>query len=237
MVITGGSSGIGEATAKCLAAEGATVVLGARSTDKLKEIVAEIEADGGTASYLQTDVTQRSAVETLVKTAAEKYGKVDVIVNNAGIMSIAPLDALKVDEWDTMIDVNIKGVLYGIAAALPIFRKQASGHFINISSVAGHKVSPNGAVYSGTKFAVRAISEGLRSEAGGKVRTTIISPGAIDTGLPGGTSDEKSREAVEQTYEVAISPESVANAIKYAVEQPAEVDVNEVLLRPTEQER
>lgn len=237
VVITGGSSGLGEATAKKLAGEGAKVVIAARSEDKLKNIVAEIEADGGTAAYVTTDVTNRPEVENLVSTTVEKFGRLDVLFSNAGLMAIAPFDELKVDEWDAMIDINVKGVLYGIAAALPVFKEQGGGHFINMASVAGLKVfSPGGAVYSGTKFAVRAISEGLRAEMGENIRTTSIEPGAIDTDLPEGSSHDESREFVKEFYEQAISPNSVANAVKYAIEQPADVDINNIALRPTVQE-
>lgn len=237
VAITGGSSGLGEATAKKLAGEGAKVVIAARSEDKLKNIVAEIEADGGTAAYVTTDVTNRPEVENLVSTTVEKFGRLDVLFSNAGLMAIAPFDELKVDEWDAMIDINVKGVLYGIAAALPVFKEQGGGHFINMASVAGLKVfSPGGAVYSGTKFAVRAISEGLRAEMGANIRTTSIEPGAIDTDLPEGSSHDESREFVKEFYEQAISPNSVANAVKYAIEQPADVDINNIALRPTVQE-
>ena len=185
VVITGASSGLGESTARLLAAKGANVVLGARREESLNKIAEEINKQGnGKAVYLKTDVTIQSDVQALINKAISEFGKLDVLLNNAGLMSIAPLSEVKVDEWERMIDINVKGVLYGIAAALPIFEKQESGHVINISSVAGVKVfSPGGTVYSGTKFAVRAISEGLRHEVGGKIRTTTIEPGAIDSEL------------------------------------------------------
>ena len=237
VVITGASSGLGEATARHLAASGATVVLGARRVDRLEALVGEITTSGGKAKAFATDVTKRSDVEALVQGAVDAYGRVDVIINNAGLMAIAPMAQLKVDEWDRMIDINIKGVLYGIAAALPVFQRQSSGHFINISSAAGIKVfSPGGTVYSGTKFAVRAISEGLRHEIGGAIRTTIISPGAVESELKHGSSDPDSVKAVGEFYQQAIPSDSVARAIAFAIEQPADVDINEIVLRPTSQE-
>src|SRR5258708_10390929 len=181
VVITGASSGIGEATALLLAERGAKLVLGARRSDRLKALADRIAAAGGEATYAPTDVKRREDLSNLVKLACERYGKLDVLVNNAGIGPISPLDDLRVDEWDDMIDINIKGVLYGIAAALPVFRKQGFGHFVNTASTAGHTTSPNQSVYSGTKFAVRAISEGFRQEAGDKLRVTIISPGFVRT--------------------------------------------------------
>lgn len=237
VVITGASSGLGEATARYLAARGAAVVLGARRADKLEHIAGEIYAAGGKVEVVATDVTSREQVQTLVDTAVRVFGRVDVLINNAGLMSIAPLDEIKVDEWDRMIDINVKGVLYGIAAALPQFRKQNSGHFINIASVAGLKVfSPGGTVYSGTKFAVRAISEGLRHEVGGSIRTTTIEPGAVDSELKLGSSHEQSANFVQEFYKLAIPANAVARAIAYAIEQPADVDINEIVLRPTVQE-
>ena len=237
VVITGASSGLGEATARHLAARGASVVLGARRADQLEKIAADIRAAGGKAEVLATDVTKKEQVQALIDTAVRVFGRVDVLINNAGLMSIAPLDEVKVDEWDRMIDINVKGVLYGIAAALPQFRKQNSGHFINIASVAGVKVfSPGGTVYSGTKFAVRAISEGLRHEVGGSIRTTTIEPGAVDSELKHGSSHEQSSQFVKEFYKLAIPADSVARGIAYAIEQPADVDINEIVLRPTVQE-
>jgi NADP-dependent 3-hydroxy acid dehydrogenase YdfG len=237
VVITGASSGLGETTARHLASLGATVVLGARRVDRLEKIEAEITAAGGKAKAFAMDVAKKSDVETLIAGAIEAFGSIDVVVNNAGLMAIAPMSATKTDEWDRMIDINIKGLLYGIAAALPVFERQGSGHFINIASAAGIKVfSPGGTVYSGTKFAVRAISEGLRHEVGGSIRTTIISPGAIDSELKLGSSHEESAKSVGEFYQQAIPADSVARAIAYAIEQPADVDINEIVLRPTIQE-
>lgn len=237
IVITGASSGLGEATARLLAEKGAKLVLGARREDKLAEIVNDIRSNGGAVEFVKMDVTIPADVEKLVSKAVDTYGSLDVIVNNAGLMAIAPMQECKVDEWDRMIDINLKGVLYGIAAAMPIFQKQESGHFINLSSVAGVKVfSPGGTVYSGTKFAVSAISEGLRHEVGGKIRTTSIEPGAVDSELKHGSSHEESAKVVGQFYEQAIPADSVARAIAYAIEQPVDVDINEIVLRPTVQE-
>jgi NADP-dependent 3-hydroxy acid dehydrogenase YdfG len=236
-IITGASSGIGEATAKLLASRGVTVALAARRLDNLQRIAGEIEAGGGRASVHQVDVTRQSEVEKLVADVVEAHGRLDVMVNNAGLMAIAPLSLRKTEEWDRMIDVNIKGLLYGVAAALPVFEAQQSGHFVNIASVVGIKVfSPGGTVYSGTKFAVRAISEGLRHEVGGAIRTTVISPGAIDTELKYGSGHADSRNFVVDFYKMAIPAESVATAIAYAIEQPASVDVNEIVIRPTVQD-
>ncbi|CAN7452823.1 SDR family oxidoreductase [Aquipseudomonas alcaligenes] len=237
IVITGASSGLGEATARHLAALGASVVLGARRVDRLDALVSEITAAGGKAVAFATDVTDAAQVRALVQGGIDAFGRIDVLVNNAGLMAIAPLAEAPVEEWDRMIDINIKGVLYGIAAALPVFQQQRSGQFINVASVAGHKVfSPGGTVYSGTKFAVRAISDGLRHEVGGDIRVTVISPGAVDSELKLGSSHEESRQALGEFYKLAIPAESVARAIAYAVEQPAEVDISEVVLRPTVQD-
>ncbi|MDP2245500.1 SDR family oxidoreductase [Pseudomonas sp.] len=234
VVITGASSGLGEVTARHLAALGASLVLGARRKDNLDRIVSEITAAGGKAVAFATDVTVASDVNALVQGALDTFGRIDVLVNNAGLMAIAPIAQGRTDEWDRMIDINIKGVLYGIAAALPHMQTQESGHIINIASVAGLKVfAPGGTVYSGTKYAVRAITEGLRMEVGAKIRTTIISPGAVDSELKNGSSDEASSKAVKDFYQQAIPSDSVARAIAYAIEQPAEVEINEVVLRPT----
>lgn len=237
VVITGASSGLGEATARHLSALGARVVLAARRKDKLDSLVAELVEAGGEAVAYQTDVTSQQDVNAMIQGAVDTFGRIDVLINNAGLMAIAPLSEGRVDEWDRMIDINIKGLLYGVAAALPVFQRQNSGHFINIASVAALKVfSPGGTVYSGTKFAVRAISEGLRHEVGGNIRTTTIEPGAVDSELKFGSSHEQSRDFVVDFYKQAIPAASVARAIVYAIEQPADVDINEIVLRPTSQD-
>ncbi len=236
IIITGASSGIGEATAKMLAEQGAKLMLAARREDKLNKLVTEIEAAGGTAAYQVVDVTKQSQVQALADETLKQYGKIDVMVNNAGIMPLSRLDQLLVEEWDRTIDINIKGVLYGIAAVLPAMQKAQSGHIINISSVAGHVVFPNAAVYCGTKYAVRAITEGLRQEIGKDIRCTIISPGAVATELTNHITDETAAKGANQLYEIAIGAEAVASAIAYAIEQPKEVDINEILLRPTAQQ-
>ena len=240
VVVTGASSGIGESTAKLLARHGAKVVLGARRKDRLGAVVKEISAGGGKAISVAVDVTKRAEVEGLIKAAVDGFGRVDVIVNNAGIMSIAPVDALKVEEWDRMIDVNLKGVLSGVAAVLPQMLKQRSGHIINLASVFGIKVfAPGGTVYCATKSAVRALTEGLRMELHSKnIRCTTISPGAVATELPEGSSDEATRKNLREFYKttMAIPAESIANAIAYAIEQPADVEIDEIVIRPTAQD-
>jgi len=235
VVITGASSGIGEAMARLLASHGARVVLGARRVDRLEAIVAEIQAAGGQARAVAVDVTKREQVKALVAAAVEHFGRVDVLINNAGIMTAAPLDADKVEEWDREIDVNIKGVVYGISAALPHFRAQNSGHLINVSSVAGHRVFPGFAVYCGTKFAVRAITEGFRQEAGPTIRSTIISPGAVESELGLQSGDPEVAEMMKGFEGIAIPAEAIAQAVLYAIEQPPTVAVNELLVRPTAQ--
>ncbi|MEH1899650.1 MAG: SDR family oxidoreductase [Nostoc sp.] len=236
VIITGASSGLGEATAKRLAASGAKLMLAARREDRLKDLVAEIAKLGGTATYRVTDVVDRSQVEALAKETLSTYSRIDVLINNAGLMPLSPLDQVKVEEWDRMIDVNIKGVLYGIAAVLPIMRQQKSGHIINLSSVAGHKVFPGSAVYCATKYAVRAISEGLRLESNGEIRSTNISPGAVATELTTTISDKDTAAGINQLYAIAIDADAIAQAIAYAIEQPDDVDVNEMIIRPTRQE-
>ena len=237
VVITVASSCLGEATARHLSQLGAKVVLGARRKERLEQLVSDLVAAGGEAVAYQTDVTRADEVKALIQGALDTFGRVDVLVNNAGLMAIAPMSDVRVEEWERMIDINIKGVLYGIDAALPVFQQQNAGHFINIASVAGIKVfSPGGTVYSGTKLAVRAISEGLRHEVGGSIRTTTIEPGAVDSELKFGSAHQQSRDFVVDFYKQAIPAESVARAIAYAIEQPADVDINEIVLRPTVQE-
>jgi NADP-dependent 3-hydroxy acid dehydrogenase YdfG len=236
VVITGASSGIGEATALLLAERGAKVVLGARGSDRLQALAARIAGAGGEAAYASTDVRRRDDLSNLVTLACERYGKLDVLVNNAGIMPVSPLDDLRVEDWEEMIDINIKGVMYGIAAALPVFRKQGFGHFVNTASTAGHKTVPNQSVYSGTKFAVRAISEGLRQEAGDKLRVTIISPGFVRTNFADSvTNPEVKAKLAESRDKFAMPPDAIARAIAFAIEQPANIDVNEIVIRPTAQ--
>jgi len=238
VVITGASSGLGEATARLLAAEGATVVLGARRVERLKSLANELTGKGGKALAVATDVTDRDQVKKLVDTTVQKFGRIDVIINNAGLMPQSLLERVKVDEWDRMIDVNIKGVLYGIAAALPYMKQRKSGHIINVSSVAGHKVRPGATVYAATKHAVRAISEGLRQEMKPyNIRTTVISPGAVATELPNTISDPDTAARINKFYaEVAIPADSFARAVAFAISQPEDVDINEILFRPTRQE-
>ena len=237
VAITGASSGIGAATALLLAARGAKVVLGARRPDRLEALVDRITKAGGDAVFARTDVKRRDDLSNLVELACERYGKLDVLANNAGIGLISRLDDLRVEDWEEMIDVNIKGVLYGIAAALPVFRRQGFGHFVNTVSTAGLKVVPLQSVYAGTKNAVRAISEGLRQEAGEKLRVTVISPGFVRTDFAGPmTNAEVKAQVVEKMNRIAISPEAIARAIAFAIEQPADVDVGEIVVRPTAQD-
>jgi len=238
VVVTGASSGLGEATARLLSTEGATVVLGVRRVDRLRTLAKELETRGGRALALTTDVSQREQVKALLDTAVQTYGRVDVMINNAGLMPQAPLERLKVDEWDRMIDVNLKGVLYGIAAVLPHMQRQKSGHIINVSSVAGHKVGPGFAVYAATKFAVRALSEGLRQEVKPyNIRTTVISPGAVATELPDSVTDPATSKPIRTFYDqVAVPADSFARAVAFAMSQPEDLDINEILYRPTKQE-
>lgn len=236
IVITGASSGIGEATALLLAERGAKLVLGARRLDRLEALAQRITAAGSAAVYACTDVTRRDDVSALVELACARYGQLDALINNAGFGPISPLDDLRVDEWEAMIDINIKGVLFGIAAALPVFRKQGFGHFVNIASTAGHKTVANQTVYSATKFAVRALSEGLRQEAGDKLRVTIISPGFVHTDFVQAiTNSEVRSQLLAARDRMALPPEAIARAIAFAIEQPAEVDVGEIVVRPTAQ--
>jgi len=238
VVITGASSGLGEATARYLSAQGACVALGARRVERIEALANEIKGAGGKALAAVTDVVDRHQVKRLVDKAVEAFGRIDVLINNAGLMPQSPLERLKVDEWDRMIDVNIKGVLYGIAAALPHMQRQKSGHIINVSSVAGHKVRPNGVVYSATKHAVRVISEGLRQEVKPwNIRTTVISPGAVATELPDSVIEPDVAAGIRAFYaSTAIPAGSFARAVAFAMEQPEDVDINEILFRPTRQE-
>ena len=237
VVITGASSGLGGATARLLSAHGARVVLGARRVDHLQALAGEIARQGGEALALATDVTDRTQVQRLVDRVVDAFGRIDVMINNAGLMPHSPIVRLKVVDWDRMVDVNLKGVLYGIAAALPAMQRQMSGRFINVSSVAGHKVSVNGAVYSATKHSVRALSEGLRQEIKEwNIRTTIISPGAVATELPGSATEADIAKGLHDFYEAnAISADSFARAVAFSISQPDDMDVNEILFRPTRQ--
>ena len=237
IAITGASSGIGRTTALLLAERGAKVVLGARREDALAALGDEINAAGGEAAYLATDVTRRADLDALVALAVDTYGRLDVIVNNAGIGPVSPFSARRVDDWDAMIDVNIKGALYGIAAALPVFERQASGHVVNVISTAGLQIVPMMGVYAATKNAVRTITEALRQEAGSNLRVTEISPGFVSTNFAGSITDEAVREAIERrASEIAIPPEAIAQGIAYAIEQPANVDVGSIVIRPTAQD-
>lgn len=233
VLITGASSGIGAATARLLAAAGHHVVLGARRTDRLETLVAEIRAAGGSAEYRALDVTDADDMQSFALAAHARHGRVDVLINNAGVMPLSRLDALKLNEWDRMLDVNVRGVLYGIAAVLPLMQKAKSGQIVNLSSIGGHAVSPTAAVYCATKFAVRAISEGLRQEVGGDIRVTVISPGVTESELAESISDEGGREEMREFRKVAIGADAIARAIAYAMEQPADVDVSEIIVRPT----
>lgn len=236
IVITGASCGIGEAVALLLVERGAKIVLGARGADRLEALVARIVKKGGEAVYVSTDVKRREDLSSLVTLACERYGKLDVFISNAGIMPISPLDDLRVEDWEAMIDINMKGVLYGIAAALPVFRKQGFGHFVNTASIAGHKTVPNQSVYSATKFAVRAISEGLRQEAGDQLRVTIISPGIVRTNFTEGVTNTEMKDRLAAIRdELAMPPNAITRAIAFAIEQPTDIDVNEIVIRPTAQ--
>lgn len=238
VVITGASSGLGAATARLLSEQGALLALGARRKDRIDALTDELSGELGKTIAVQMDVTQREQVKHLVDTAVKEYGRIDVMINNAGLMPQSLLESLKIDDWDRMIDVNIKGVLYGIAAALPYMKEQKAGHIINVSSVAGHKVGPGGAVYSATKHAVRALSEGLRQEVKPyNIRTTVISPGAVATELPDSVTDPAVIGRIRKLYEeVAIPADSFARAVAFAISQPDDVDINEILFRPTRQE-
>jgi NADP-dependent 3-hydroxy acid dehydrogenase YdfG len=237
VVITGASSGLGEAAARLLSAQGALVALGARRLDRLQALARELSARGGKALAVATDVTRYDQVRKLVDSAVQAFGRVDVMINNAGLMPNSPLERFKIEDWNRMIDVNIKGVLYGIAAALPYMKQQKSGHIINVSSVAGHKVRPGNAVYAATKHAVRVLSEGLRMEVKPyNIRTTVISPGAVKTELVNSVTEPDVAESVHKIYELAIPAESFARAVVFALSQPQDVDVNEILFRPTRQE-
>ncbi|WP_413377072.1 SDR family oxidoreductase [Paenibacillus taichungensis] len=233
VVITGASSGIGEATARLLTEHGAHVVIGARRLDRLEALASSIRSEGGSVEYHTLDVTQLEEMQTIVGVALNRYGRLDVIVNNAGVMPLSPLEALKVDEWNRMIDVNIRGVLHGIAVGLPIMKEQGFGQFINIASIGAYAVTPTAAVYCATKYAVRAISEGLRQEVGADIRVTLVSPGVTESELAESISDDEARELMKDYRRISIPATAIAQSILYAINQPAEVDVNEIVVRPT----
>lgn len=233
IVITGASSGIGEATARLLAEHGAHVVIGARRVDRLEELASSIRSEGGSVEYHALDVTQLEEMQTIVELALSRYGRLDVIVNNAGVMPLSRLEARKVDEWNRMIDVNIRGVLHGIAVGLPVMKEQGSGQFINIASIGAYAVTPTAAVYCATKYAVRAISEGLRQEVGADIRVTLVSPGVTESELAESISDAEAREFMKEYRRITIPATAIAQSILYAINQPAEVDVNEIVVRPT----
>lgn len=235
IAITGASSGIGEATALLLARHGARVLLGARREDRLRALVERIRVDGGHADCLRLDVTDRDSMSAFVQQALDLHGRLDVLVGNAGVMPLSPLAAGRVDEWERMIDVNIKGVLYGIAAALPVMQAQGGGQFVHVSSVAGRKVFPTGAVYCGSKFAVHAISEGLREELGDRIRVCTIAPGGTESELGDSIGLPEIRDQLDAAFPVRLPTQAIAEAIAYAIGQPDGVDVNEIVVRPTAQ--
>ncbi|MGW8554738.1 SDR family oxidoreductase [Streptomyces tubercidicus] len=232
VLITGASSGIGEAAARRLAADGHRVFLGARRTDRLESLAHHISSGGGIAAFRRLDVTSAEDTRSFVAAAREEFGRVDVLVNNAGVMPLSPLEALRVDEWDRMLDVNVRGVLHGIAAALPVMKAQGTGHIVNVASVGAYEVVPTAAVYCATKFAVRAISEGLRQESAGGIRVSVISPGVTESELPDSITDPAAREAMKAYRAVALPAAAVADTIAFAVSRPPEVDVNELVVRP-----
>ncbi|KTB85221.1 oxidoreductase [Pseudomonas syringae pv. syringae PD2774] len=232
VLITGASSGIGEAAARLIAAKGAHVVLGARRSQRLQTLAADIEAQGGSARFRALDVTDALDMQAFADFATHEFGKIDVIINNAGIMPLSPLAALKIAEWNQMLDVNVRGVLHGIAAVLPSMQAQGHGQIINISSIGGLAVSPTAAVYCATKFAVRAICDGLRQETD-KIRVTVVCPGVVESELADSISDETAREAMKAFRKVALEPDAIARALVYAIEQPDGVDVSEIVVRPT----
>jgi NADP-dependent 3-hydroxy acid dehydrogenase YdfG len=236
VAITGASSGIGAATAVELAARGAAVVLGARRTDRLESLVARIRAEGGRAELLAVDVTKRVDLDQLVALAVDRFGRLDVLVSNAGVARVAPLADLDVDDWDMMIDVNLRGVLHGIAAALPVFRRQGRGHFVTVVSTSGIRIVPNQAVYAGAKNAVRTLMEALRQEStDGAVRTTSISPGYVRTELVDHGTPEQRAQAAQAMAALGIGPDAVARAVAFAIEQPDDVEIGDLTIRPTRQ--
>lgn len=235
VLITGASSGIGQATALRLAADGHHVVIGARREERLTELADKIRADGGSVDAVRLDVTDRADVAAFVDGAVARHGRVDVIVNNAGVMPLSRLDSLLVDEWDRMVDVNVRGLLHGIAAALPVFQRQAGGHFVTVASIGAHQVVPTGAVYCATKYAAWAITEGLRQEADPSIRVTTVSPGVVESELADTITEAGAQEMMRTYRAESIPPSAIADAIAYAIDQPESVDVNELVIRPARQ--
>ncbi|MET8004529.1 SDR family oxidoreductase [Nonomuraea glycinis] len=235
ILITGASSGIGRGVALGLAREGHHVVIGARREDRLKELAEEIRHAGGSVDAQRLDVTDGAEVVAFAEGAVQRHGRVDVIVNNAGVMPLSRLDSLLVEEWDRMIDVNVRGLLHGIAAGLPIFQRQGGGHFVTVASVGAHQVSPTAAVYCATKYAAWAITEGLRQESDPSIRVTTISPGVVESELADTITEPGAQDLMRVFRADTIAPEAIAQAISYAIGQPADVDVSEIIVRPARQ--
>lgn len=233
VIVTGASSGIGEATARLLAQEGAHVVVGARRLEKLDALASGIRREGGSIAVQQLDVTELPQMQAIVQFAISQFGRLDAIVNNAGVMPLSPMEALKIEEWNRMIDVNIRGVLHGIAAGLPIMKQQGFGHFLNVASIGAYSVSPTSAVYSATKYAVRAITDGLRQEVAGQgIRVTLVSPGVTESELAQTITDDSAKELMKEYRRITLPASAIARAIVYAIGEPANVDVNELVIRP-----
>lgn len=232
ILVTGASSGIGEGVARELSKAGHTIILGARRLGRLEDLAKEIEATGGTARAHALDVTSRESFREVVDATIQEFSHIDVLINNAGLMPLSPLAAAKVDEWDRMIDVNIRGVLYGIEAVQSLMEKRGQGHIVNIASIGAHAVFPTSAVYCATKYAVWALSTGLRMESK-NLRVTTICPGVVESELANTTTDDKTKEWLEDFRTVAIKPDAIARAISYAIEQPDDVNVNEIIVQPT----
>ncbi len=233
VVITGASSGIGESTARLLASHGVQLVIGARREERLEALASDIRADGGSVAVQRLDVTNLKQMQAIIEAAQTHFGRVDAIVNNAGVMPLSPLEALKIEEWNRMIDVNIRGVLHGIAAGLPVMQKQGYGHFINIASIGAYEVTPTAAVYCATKYAVRAITNGLRQETEGQgIRVTLVSPGVTQSELAESITDKNAREFMKEYRQIALPATAIANGIVYALEQPSNVDISELIIKP-----
>ncbi|WP_080848178.1 SDR family oxidoreductase [Cytobacillus gottheilii] len=233
VVITGASSGIGENAARMLANQGVHLVIGARRVDRLEALASDIRADGGSVAVQLLDVTDLEQMQALIELAKNRYGRVDAVINNAGVMPLSPLEALKIEEWNRMIDVNIRGVLHGIAAGLPVMKKQGFGHFINIASIGAYEVSPTAAVYCATKYAVRAITDGLRLETAAQgIRVTLVSPGVTESELAESITDNEAKEVMKEYRRIALPAAAIASAIVYALEQPENVDVSEMIIKP-----